>query len=175
MTARYEDVINREADRLAVPRAVAQALVDTENGARDPNDVQDRGLWGGGSYGLAMVTLPTAREYGFNGTAERLKDPATSIYYGLVYLKAMYGRFGSWSKAYAAYNAGPDLSPWPARNVERFEGNLAAWRERYGGFQSPPILRAGIGGVLLALAMFGYILPELFKRFRRRRRRRGQR
>ncbi len=176
MPARYEDLINQEADRAGIERAAAQALVDTENGARDPLDVQDRGLWGGGSYGLVMVTLPTAQEYGYRGTAEGLADPRANVRAGLAFLAAMFRRFGSWDKAYAAYNAGPDLTPWPARNVERYMANLARWRERYGGaFQLPPILRAGIGGSLLALVMLGFLLPELFKRFRRRRRRRGKR
>lgn len=170
--AKYEDVINQEADRAGIERAAAQALVDTENGPRDPYDVQDRGLWGGGSYGLVMVTLPTAREYGYTGDAAGLRDPRANVRAGLAYLAAMFRRFGSWDKAYAAYNAGPDLSPWPARNVERFLANLARWRERYGGFQVTPILRAGIGGTLGALVMLGFLLPELFKRLRRRRRRR---
>jgi len=165
---RYEDVINRIADAIGVPRAVAQALADTEDNLRDASAVRDAGE----SYGLLSVQLPTAREYGYSGSSEGLKDPATNVLYGLRYLKAMYQRFGDWSRAYAAYNAGPDLSPWPAGNVSRFQSNLARWGKAYGGFLQPPILTAGIGGWLLAVAVLGWLLPQLIRRRRRGRSRR---
>ena len=159
----YENLINGIADTLGVPRAVAQALSDTEDYNRDAGAVRDAGE----SYGLLSLQLPTAQEYGYTGGASGLKDPATNIRFGLLYLRAMFQRFGNWGDAYAAYNAGPDLSPYPSANVARFQRNLDAWAKAYGGFQQPPILTAGIGGVVLAVVLLGWVLPSLFRRRRR--------
>lgn len=169
MSKPYEDEINAIADSEGVPRAVAQALVDTEDSERDPFGSGDEGLWGGGSYGLVRITLPTAQEYGYPGAdAEGLKD-VSSVRWGLRYLLAMFRRFGSWPEAYAGYNAGPDRSPYPTEHVARFSRNLEAWQARYAaGPPGPPILTAGIGGALLAVAVLGFVLPELVRRFRNR-------
>lgn len=136
----FEDLINAVADAEGVPRAVAQAYADTENAERDPDVVRDRNLWGGGSYGLFQITFPTAREYGYAGDPDGLRDPQQNVTFGLRYLLAMYNgpAGGDWSKAAAAYNAGPDMSPWPAAHVARFEQNLAAWTDRYGGTERRP-------------------------------------
>lgn len=165
MAKPYEEVINAVADAEGVPRAVAQALVDTEGIDRDPYDVEDQGR----SFGLVHIMLPVAREYGYQGDSDGLMDPATNVRFGLRYLRAMFNRFGDWPTAYAAYNAGPDLKPWPEANVERFQSNLERWSAEYGGGQgggqsSPPILTAGIGGVLLLLAVAGWLLPQLVRR-----------
>ena len=169
MTRPYDDLIARVASEEGVPVPVALALVDTENNARDPFDTADQGLWGGGSYGLVMITLPTAREYGYRGDAQGLRDPETNIRYGLRYLLAMFNHFGDWPTAYAAYNAGPDLSPYPQANVDRFSRNL---ERETADFQEAPAtmtagaVGAGAGGLLLLFVLAGWILPAFFKRGR---------
>lgn len=184
MSRPFEDLINVIAREERVPVDVAQAYVDTENAARDPNVIRDVGLWGGGSAGLMQITIRTARSLGFPGTLEDLKAPAANLRFGLRYLRLMFDQVGagSWSRAAAAYNAGPDLKPYPADHVARFERHLAKWRQLYGiapppatevygppappaapespPFPRPPIPRPGIGGtaVLVAVALAGIFL-----------------
>ena len=89
MPQRFEDLINQIAAQERVPAQVAQALVDTENPKRDPSLLlMER--WGGGSYGLTMITLWTARSLGFAGRPDGLKDPTTQLRYGLRYLRRMF-------------------------------------------------------------------------------------
>jgi len=166
VSAPFQNLVDQVADRERVPRPVAQALVDTENIKRNPA-IAIRESWGGGSFGLTMITLSTARGLGFTGTPGQLLDPETNLTYGLRFLRHMYDQVGqgSWSRARAGYNAGPDLSPWPAQDVARFERNLARWSGPSPGFQQPPIQMAGIGG-LMFLMILGLLLPALFKKRR---------
>ncbi len=161
--APFEDLVNQVADREEVPRSVAQALVDTENSKRNPAiSIKER--YGGGSFGLTMITLRTAQSLGFRGTPGQLLEPETNLTYGLRYLRQMYDQVGhgSWSRARAGYNAGPDLTPWPAADVARFERNLARWSGPSPGFQKPAM--AGMGGSLILLVILGLLLPLLLRR-----------
>jgi soluble lytic murein transglycosylase-like protein len=188
----YEQLINVIAREERVPVEVAQAYVDTENAPRDPNVVRDVGLWGGGSYGLMQITLRTARSIGFDGGPEDLKRPEVNLRFGLRFLRMMFDQVGagSWSRAAAAYNAGPDLSPWPAAHVARFERNLSSWRQAYGiapppatevygppapppppvpespPFPRPSIPRPGIDGTLVLVAVAGIVLVLFLSRGR---------
>lgn len=138
--ARHEALINVAADAVGVPRQVAQALADTEDASRNEYGRGDAGRWGGGSYGLFRITLATAKGLGYTGPVEGLYDPSVNARLGLTYLLQMFRTVGagSWPRAYAAYNAGPDLSPWPAENVERFAGNLKRWAGKYGPLGDAP-------------------------------------
>jgi soluble lytic murein transglycosylase-like protein len=173
MTAKYEALIDQVADTQGVPRAVAQALVDTENAARNPSIVIQE-AWGGGSYGLTMITLATARGMGFTGAPSALSDPQTNLTYGLGYLRQMYDgpAGGDWTRARAAYNAGPDMTPWPAADISRFTRNLAKWIpiEQPGAappdFPAAPTLTASVGASWLPLlVILGALLPWAFQTF----------
>lgn len=168
----YEELIDKIAAQERVPGFVAQALVDTENEARQADLVLNE-AWGGGSHGLTMITLRTARSLGFRGTSNDLVKPDTNVRYGLRYLRQMFDQVGNgdWPRTYAAYNAGPDLSPWPEKAVSRFRGKLDLWiaRRRPPGFRSPPTRRAGVGG-LTSLVIWGAALPMLVNFLRRRKR-----
>jgi soluble lytic murein transglycosylase-like protein len=163
----FQELIDQVADQEGIPRPVAQALVDTENIKRDPAIVIKE-AWGGGSFGLTMITLRTAQSLGFKGTPGQLLDPRTNLAFGFRYLRQMFDSVakGSWTNARAAYNAGPDMKPWPAADVARFTANLARWSGPSPGFQKPPILRAGIGGWPMVLIIVGLLLPLLFKKRR---------
>jgi len=188
MAAKYEALVDSIADAERVPRAVAQALVDTENPKRDPTIIL-REAWGGGSHGLTMITLATAtKTLGFRGTSAQLIEPSTNLAYGLRYFRQMYDQVGrgDWGRARWAYNVGPDLDPpWPAADKARFINNLARWAPLKApavavvapaaapgpappAFQKPPILRAGIGGWLMPLILVGWLLPMLFSKRKRR-------
>lgn len=188
MAAKYEALVDAVADREGVPRAVAQALVDTENPQRDPSIVIKE-AWGGGSFGLSMITLRTAQSLGFPGTPAQLLDPATNLVYGFKYLRQVYNSVGKgdWRRARWAYNVGPDLNPpWPEADKTRFLRHLARWTPLKAPantapaataaapgpapptFQKPPVLRAGIGGWLMPLILLGWLLPMLFSKRKRR-------
>ena len=167
MSTRYEGEINRVAGAAGVPLAVAQAMVDTENIKRDPKAIGDVGSSLGRSIGLTQITLRTARGMGFTGTAGELMFPTTNLKWGFKYLRRMFDRVGRgvWSRAVAAYNAGPDLRPWPAAHVARFNRHYQRWRARYGeGKAPPPTLAAGVGGTVLMMLIVGLALPLLFKK-----------
>lgn len=170
----FESLIDQIAAQERVPGYVGQALVDTENEQRQADLILNES-WGGGSHGLTMITLTTARGLGFRGTSADLVVPATNLRYGLRYLRQMFdlvGR-GDWPRAYAAYNAGPDLSPYPAQAVARFQSKLDLWiaRRRPPGFQAPPaaIQKAGAGG-LTAFLMLGALFPMLVNLLKGKRR-----
>lgn len=175
----YESIINAAADAEGVPHAVAQALVDTENASRNPRAYNPDDP--GGSYGIAQITARTARAMGHAGDpSQLLYDVGLAARLSFRYLRQMFDQVGKgrWTNAAAAYNAGPDLQPWPAAYVARFAANLERWTREYGGagvgFQTPPVLRAGTGG-LTALVVLGFGIPMLFQTRRRRRRRKGRR
>jgi soluble lytic murein transglycosylase-like protein len=173
----FEALINEIADQENVPFAAAQALVDTENIKRDPNAYLKE-AWGGGSYGLSMVTLATAREMGFKDDPRRLFDPRANVTYGLRYYRRAFDRWAGrdWIRARVAYNAGPDMSPENKADTERFTRHFQKWRDRYHPPGGPPVnfplpppqgprrtapaaSRAGIGGILLAIMILGVLLP----------------
>lgn len=173
----FEDLIDKVAFQERLPAAVGQALVDNENVKRDPNLVL-RESWGGGSHGLTMITLRTARSLGFRGASGDLLVPETNLRYGFRYLRQMFDQVGKgdWSMAAAAYNAGPDLSPFPTEYVARFAGHLAQWQKVKGraapfvGPTMPPTQQAGFGGWTL-LILLGAAIPFLLSLFKGRGRR----
>ena len=159
----FEDLVNQIADQERVPRDVAQAIVDNENQDRDPLEMGDRSR----AYGLMQIWLRTAQDVGFRGAGPELLNPTVNLRFGLRYLRKMYDQVGEgdWSRAAAAYNAGPDLSPWPEHYVSSFEINRAEWRRSRPTPPPPPVLAGASWG--LVLAVLGWVLPMLFKKRRR--------
>ncbi len=62
-----------------------------------------------GALGLWQFMTITAQEMGLRVTADvdERRDPGRSTGAALEYLKYLYGKYGDWSVAFAAYNAGP--------------------------------------------------------------------
>lgn len=56
-----------------------------------------------GAQGLFQFMPDTGRAIGMTNPF----DPVQSAFAGALYLKQLYGKFGSWPLALAAYNAGP--------------------------------------------------------------------
>ncbi len=78
--AAFNALITREAERRAVPPALAAAVASIESGW-DPNA---RGS--SGEVGLMQIMPATAQMLGFQGTLEQLADPETNIRLGVRYL-----------------------------------------------------------------------------------------
>jgi len=95
------DLIRDEAIRQGVPPDIALRVAQVESGL-NPNARGPKG-----EIGIMQLMPGTARELGVNPY-----DTIENIRGGIRYLKMMHDRFGDWSLAVAAYNAGP-------RNVEK--------------------------------------------------------
>jgi soluble lytic murein transglycosylase-like protein len=98
------DLIRSEALRQGVPPDIALRVAQVESGL-NPNARGARG-----EIGIMQLMPGTAMELGVDPY-----DIMENIRGGIRYLRMMYERFGDWSLAVAAYNAGPG-------NVER--GNI---------------------------------------------------
>lgn len=89
-------LVTAAADKYGIPRDVMHNLVQTESGY-NPQAVSPKG-----AIGPTQLMPGTARDLGVDP-----RDPAQNIDGGARYLKAQHDRFGDWSLAAAAYNAGP--------------------------------------------------------------------
>lgn len=85
------------AHRYGLPEKLFVELVRQESNFR--HDALSKA----GAYGLAQLMPDTARSLGVDP-----KDPLQNLDGGARYLKAQYQKFGTWSLALAAYNAGPE-------------------------------------------------------------------
>ena len=93
------DFIDSAADRVGVPRDIAQRLIQTESGGR-VDAVSPKG-----AVGPAQLMPGTARELGLDD--QSMRDPRLNVEAGLRLLRTHYDRFGNWRDAAAAYQAGP--------------------------------------------------------------------
>ena len=103
------DAAAREFD---VPLAMVLAVIRTES------DFRPRAVSSAGACGLMQLMPETFHFLGEEKFEESLSDgalfdPIVNIRYGTCYLSYLYGRFGSWPTALAAYNAGEGrVSEW---------------------------------------------------------------
>jgi hypothetical protein len=84
------------ADSFGLPRAIFRALIGTES-SWNPYAVGDAG-----EIGLTQIKPSTAATTGFSPYV-----PTENLKAGAAYLKKQFDKFGNWSEALAAYNAGP--------------------------------------------------------------------
>lgn len=108
---RYALYVSEYAESFGVPEAVIYAVIKTES------DFDQNAVSSAPAFGLMQLTEET-----FEWVSGKLKEspsafdiyePSTNIRYGVWYLSYLYGKFGSWDVAFAAYNAGPgNVQDW---------------------------------------------------------------
>ena len=115
----WESIAEKYANMFGVPVELVKAIIMVESSGRPWVSRRENGYY---SYGLMGITYPTARDMGFSGNPSKLFDPEVNVYYGVKYLRWLMDRphiDGDIEKLAAAYNAGPDLRPWPSEYVEK--------------------------------------------------------
>src|SRR5690348_4419600 len=96
MQSPYMAQIMDAATQYGVPPELAYRWINQESGF-NPYSLSNKG-----AYGLTQLMPGTAAELGVDP-----RDPLQNIQGGFRYLKQQYDKFGNWSHALAAYNAGP--------------------------------------------------------------------
>lgn len=101
----YRAYVEKYAQEFGVPEELVWAVIKTES------DFDSSAESNVGAVGLMQLMPATFEEI----TNQRFKDgfdigmrydPETNIRYGTYYISYLYGRYGNWSTALAAYNAG---------------------------------------------------------------------
>jgi soluble lytic murein transglycosylase-like protein len=107
----YDPLVVRVGRESGVPPALVKAVIHVES-AFDPRAISLKG-----AMGLMQLMPATAKNFGVAQpfAAEQNVEGGTR------YLRALRERFGNWTMALAAYNAGPDA-------VTRF-GGIPPYRE----------------------------------------------
>jgi soluble lytic murein transglycosylase len=108
---KYDPLVERVGRESGVPPALVKAVIHAES-AFDPRAVSHKG-----AMGLMQLMPATARHL---GVAEPFAADQ-NVAGGTRYLRTLRERFGNWTMALAAYNAGPDA-------VSRF-GGIPPYRE----------------------------------------------
>lgn len=101
----YDSVIERVAREHGVPPALVKAVVATESNF-DPKAVSPKG-----AQGLMQLMPQTAELVGVRNPF----GPEDNVMGGTRYLRWLLDRYGDWTRALAAYNAGPSA-------VDRYRG-----------------------------------------------------
>ena len=99
--SQYSPMIIEKSKKYGIPVHLALALINAES-QFNPN-AKNRNTDGSIDSGLMQLNSNTFDEY----SQKQLMNPDTNTTLGLIYLRDMYDRLGTWEKAVMAYNAGP--------------------------------------------------------------------
>jgi len=122
---RIEQSIDDASLLADVPRALLHSVIRVESNY-DTDAVSHAG-----AQGLMQLMPATARQLGVACAF----DPRENVLAGSRYLRRLYERFGSWSRALAAYNAGPERAArdgWPAETRRYVRDVLRHYRSTGG-------------------------------------------
>ena len=125
----YDDLIKQAANEAGVPPALVKAVAKVESG------FNPRSTSGAGAQGLMQLMPGTARGLGVTDPY----DPLQSLRGGAKYLRQQLDRFGGdYSKAIAAYNAGPGAVQKyggipPYAETQAYVPRVLAYFQRFGG------------------------------------------
>ena len=106
---KFEEQVKLYASQYSVPEYIVYSVIMAESGFRK-DAVSPKGACG------LMQLMPET--YGWlveeaGGEVGDIFDPQENIKYGTLYLGMLYKRYGDWTKALCAYNAGPgNVDKW---------------------------------------------------------------
>lgn len=146
----FSEQVRAASEEFDVPEDVIYAVIRTESGFRE--DACSHA----GARGLMQLMPDTytwiAWRLGENATEDDICEPEQNIRYGTYLLSYLYGEFGRWETAYAAYNAGASrVEKWlcdpeiaqdgvlvsiPIRETADYVKKVADAREHYIGLLS---------------------------------------
>ena len=125
----YGEYVTKYAEQYNVPVNLVYAVIRTESGF-DPEAMSSAG-----AVGLMQMMPSTFRwltddMLGESLADEMLYDPETNVRYGVYYLRRLYDRYGDWTTACAAYNAGSGrVDGWlKDKTMTDLQGNLIVSR-----------------------------------------------
>lgn len=125
----YSEYVTKYAEQYDVPVNLVYAVIRTES-SFDPEAVSSAG-----AVGLMQMMPSTFRwltddMLGESLADEMLYDPETNVRYGVYYLRRLYDRYGDWTTACAAYNAGSGrVDGWlKDKTMTDLQGNLIVSR-----------------------------------------------
>src|SRR5690606_8529261 len=100
-------IMYAKAQKYSLDPILFEAMIRCES-AFNPKAVnqegkKDKKAW---SRGLGQVQYYTALGMGFRGSIEELHEPDTNLEYAAKYLREKLDEYGSYEKAFSAYNAG---------------------------------------------------------------------
>lgn len=121
----YGDIVESAAAEQDIPESLVYSVIRAESSFRA--DAVSRA----GAKGLMQLMPETyewlVKKHGGSESPEDITDPAVNIRYGCLYLRSLYDRFGDWSLAVAAYNAGPNrVAGWLADSRYSDDGKTLA-------------------------------------------------
>ena len=103
--ALYQPYANQIASAASVPTNIFSALIAQES-SWNPFAMSTTSQ-GQHAFGLTQLMPATAAQVGADGY---ISDPISNMQGGATYLSSLYSKYGNWSDALAAYNAGTPSS-----------------------------------------------------------------
>jgi len=120
--ARYSAMMREELESRSMPRGLLYlALIESGYSNRATSELEAAGVW--------QMMAPTATALGLriDGWVDERRDPVRATAAALDYLEQLYGEFGSWYLAAAAYNCGPTRVAQALRSVPEPHGEEVIW------------------------------------------------
>ena len=118
---KYSEYVEKYSEKYGVPQNIIYSTIKVES------DFNSDAVSSAGAIGLMQI-MPSTFEWlqgmiGENLDIMALYDPDTNIKYGTYYLIYLYNRYGDWTLAHMAYNAGiGNVSEW-LENEDYIDGD----------------------------------------------------